>query len=216
MRTSILKPASERQGILKNQPVVKLIPLCHKWTQRGDGLEMRSAISITALLLHYLHLYKFSTCFGNNYLLSSAHGASSASALCRYLHWRHHLRLFQQFRMKIKSMRSALNILWYMRPCTLLQSSQFNHIYYFFITIFLLFRKVQLFGEQIAIHTLKLPYLPRMFCSRLYLLVTLNCVFCAVQAYSSQVLSSWLLWLASSLPLRLGSARRQPTNKSLA
>jgi hypothetical protein len=26
---------------------------------RGDGLEMRSAISITALSLHYLHLYKF-------------------------------------------------------------------------------------------------------------------------------------------------------------
>ena len=96
---------------------------------RGDGLEMRSVISTTALSLHYLHLYKFLRYLGGcNYLLSSVREAISASSLVRYLHRRHHLRLFQQFRQKITSTRTLLNFLWYIRPCTLLQSSHFNHI----------------------------------------------------------------------------------------
>ena len=93
---------------------------------------MRSAISITALSLHYLHLYKFSRYFGgHNHLSGSARCATSASSLCRYLHQRYHLRLFQQFRQKITSLRTLLNFLrvfWYIRPCKPLQSSQFNHI----------------------------------------------------------------------------------------
>jgi len=94
-----------------------------------DGLGMRSVISTTALSLHYLHLYKFSRCFGRyDYLSGSAREANSAWLLCRYLHRRHHLRLFPQFRQKITATRSLLNILWYMRPCKLLQSSRFNHI----------------------------------------------------------------------------------------
>jgi len=109
---------------------------CRKWMLRGDGLEICSAISIAALSLHYLHLYKFWRYLeGYNYLLSSALEAISASSLCRYLHRRHHLRLFQRFRLVITSKRTLLNILWYMRPCTSLSSSQFNHIYYFSTTI---------------------------------------------------------------------------------
>ena len=47
---------------------------------RGDGLEMRSVISTTALSLHYLHLYKFLRYLGGcNYLLSSVREAISAS-----------------------------------------------------------------------------------------------------------------------------------------
>jgi hypothetical protein len=96
---------------------------------RGDGLEMRSVISITALSLHYLHLYTFSRYFrGYNYLSSSAREADSTPSLCRYLHQRHHLRLFQRFRQKITSTSTLLNFLWYIRPCTPLQSPQFNHI----------------------------------------------------------------------------------------
>ena len=90
---------------------------------------MRSAINTTASSLHYLHLYMFWRCFGGyDYLSGSAREANSASSLCRYLHRRHHLQLFQQFRQKITSTRTLLNFLWYIRPCTLLQSSHFNHI----------------------------------------------------------------------------------------
>ena len=96
---------------------------------RGDGLEMRSVISITALFIYYLHSYNFLRCFGwYNHLSGSAREAISASSLVQYLHQRHHLRLFQQFRQKITSTRTLLNFLWYIRPCTPLQSSQFNHI----------------------------------------------------------------------------------------
>ena len=55
----------------------------------------------------------------------------SRDRLVQYLHRRHHLRLFQQFRQKITSTRTLLNFLWYIRPCTPLSSSQLNHIYYF-------------------------------------------------------------------------------------
>ena len=97
---------------------------------------MRSAISTTALLLHQLHSNQFSRCFGGyNYLSGSARCATSASSLHRYLHQRHHLRLFQQFRQKITSMRTLINSRQNMRSCTPLQSSQFNHIYYFSTTI---------------------------------------------------------------------------------
>ena len=103
---------------------------------RRDGLEMRSAISITDLSLHYLHLYKFLRYLGGcNYLLSSALEANSASSLCRYLHQRHHLRLFQRFRQKITSTRTLPKFLWYIRPCTPYSSPQFNHIYYFLTLI---------------------------------------------------------------------------------
>ena len=103
---------------------------------RGDGLEMRSVISTTALSLHYLHLYKFLRYLGRcNYLLSSVREAISASSLVRYLHRRHHLRLFQQFRPKITSTRTLINFLWYIRPCMSLSPPQFNHIYYFLTTI---------------------------------------------------------------------------------
>ena len=94
-----------------------------------DGLEMRSVISTTALSIHYLHLYKFWRCFGGyDYLSGSAREANSAWLLCRYLHRRHHPRLFQQFHQRITSTTTLLNFLWYMRTCKLLQSSQFNHI----------------------------------------------------------------------------------------
>lgn len=64
-------------------------------------------------------------------------------------------------------------------------------------------------------HSLMLPYLPHIFCSRFYFLVTLNCVFCTVHAYSRKVLSFWLPWLASLPPLhRFEIVRRQATNKS--
>ena len=90
---------------------------------------MRSAISITALSLHYLHSYKFSRCFGGyDYLSGSAREADLTPSLCRYLHQRHHLRLFQRFRQKITSTSTLLNFLWYIRPCKPLQSPQFNHI----------------------------------------------------------------------------------------
>jgi len=114
---------------MKNQPVLELMPLCSKWTPRGDGLEMRSAISITALSLHYLHLYMFWRYFGGyNYLSGSAHCATSHLDISISLHQWHHLRLFQQFRQKITSTKTLLNFLWYIRPFTPLQSSQFNHI----------------------------------------------------------------------------------------
>ena len=125
---------------LKNQPVSELLPLCRKWTPRGYGLEMRSVISTTALSLHYLHSYKFSRCFGGyDYLSGSAREADLTPSLCRYLHQRHHLRLFQRFRQKITSTSTLLNFLWYIRPCKPLQSPQFNHIqslfdYNFFIS----------------------------------------------------------------------------------
>ena len=121
---------------LKNQPVSKLLPLCRKWMSWRDGLEMRSAISITALPLHYLHLYKFWKYFIEfNHLSDSALEAISASSLCQYLHRRHHLRLFRQFRPKITSTRTLLNFLWYIRPCMSLSSPRLNHIYYFLTTI---------------------------------------------------------------------------------
>ena len=75
-----------------------------------------------------------------------------ASSLVRYLHRRHHLRLFQQFRQKITSTRTLLNFLWYIRPCTPLQSSQFNHIQSLFdYDFFFSFEKCIsfLFGDQI-------------------------------------------------------------------
>ena len=158
---------------------------------RGDGLEMRSAISTTALLLYYLHSYNFLRCFGwYNHLSGYAREAISASSLVQYLHQRHHLRLFQQFRQKITSTRTLLNFLWYIRPCTPLQSSQFNHIQSLFDSDFFFSFEKCIFSVTKLRHSLMLPYLPHMFYSRFYFLVTLNCVFCAVHAYSLQVLSS--------------------------
>ena len=121
------------------------------------------------------------------------------------------------YRQRITSKRTLLNFLWYILPYLPLQSSQFNRIQSFFLLWFLLFfRKVHLFGDQISTHSLMLPYLPHMFCSRFYFLVTLNCVFCTVHAYSRQVLSFWLLWLESLPPLqRFEFVRRQPTNQSI-
>ena len=152
---------------------------------------MRSVISITALSLHYLHLYKFWRYLGEyNYLSGSAHCTTSASSLCQYLHKRHHLRLFQRFRQKITSTRTLLNFLWYIRPCTPLQSSQFNHIQSLFDSDFFFSFEKCIFSVTKLRHSLMLPYLPHMFYSRFYFLVTLKCVFCAVHAYSLQVLSS--------------------------
>ena len=76
-----------------------------------------------------------------------------------------------------------------------MENHLFNHLNSITFTTFrlqflLLFRKVQLFGDQIATHSLKLSCLPHMFYSRFYFLVTLNGVFRAVHAYSRQVFSS--------------------------
>ena len=134
----------------------KCTAICSKWMSWRDGLEMRSAISITALSLHYLHLYEFSRCFGGyDYLSGSACEANSASSLRWYLHRRHHPRLFQQFRQRITSTTTLLNFLWYMRPCKLLSSSQFNNIQSLFDSdFFFSFEKCTcksaLFGGQIT------------------------------------------------------------------
>jgi len=112
--------------------VVGLKPLCRKWMSRGDGVEIDSAISSTALSSRYLQSCKIWRYFIQfNYHSGSACEAISASPLVWYLHRRHHLRLFQKFRQKITSTRTLLNFLWYIRPCTPLSSSQLNHIYYF-------------------------------------------------------------------------------------
>jgi len=85
----------------------------------------------------------------------------------------------------------------------------------FWLQFLLLFQKVHLFRDQIATHSLKLPYLPHTFCSRFYFLITLVYVFCVLYAYSCPVLSSYLLWFASLPPLqRFEIVRRLPTNKS--
>ena len=181
-----------------------------------DGLEMRSAINTTASSLHYLHLYKFWRCFGGyDYLSGSAREANSASSLCRYLHRRHHLQLFQQFRQKITSTRTLLNFLWYVRPRMSLSSPPFNHIYYFLTLISSFLSKSASFWWANYTHSLKLPYLPHIFYSRFYFLVTLVYVFCVLHAYSCPVLSSYMLWFAS-LPSchRFEIVRRQHTNKS--
>jgi len=75
--------------------VVGSKPLCRKCMSRGDGVEIHSAISSTALSLHYLHSCKIRRYFIQfNYHPGSAREAISASSLVRYLHRRHHLRLF--------------------------------------------------------------------------------------------------------------------------
>ena len=134
-RVTIFARFTNTQKVPKPE-VVGSKPLCRKWMSRGDGVEIDSAISSTALSLHNLHSCKIWRYFIQfNHHSGSACEAISASTLVRYLHRRHHL---------------------------------------------------------------KLPYLPRMFCSRFYFLVTLICVLCALQAYSSQVLSSEVLSRRSS------------------
>jgi hypothetical protein len=81
---------------------------------------------------------------------------------------------------------------------TFVLANLFNHpisiTFNQFLTLISSFlRKVHLFSDQMATHSLMLSYLPQMFYSRFYFLVTLICVLCALQAYSSQVLSSELL-----------------------
>ena len=147
-----------------------------------NGLEMRSAINTTALSLHYLHLYMFWRCFGGyDYLSGSAREANSAWLLCRYLHRRHHLQLFQQFRQKITSTRTLLKFLWYMRPCMSLSSPQFNHIHYFWTQFLLLFRKVHLFGKQIthivsSFHTFHICFAPAFTSSSLWCTCSTFCM----------------------------------------
>ena len=91
-----------------------------------------------------------------------------------------------------------------------------SHSITFWLWFLLLFQKVHLFGDQIATHSLMLPYLPHMFYSRFYFLVTLNCVVRAVHACSCQVFTSWLIWLASSTRLqRFEIVRHRRTNYSI-
>ena len=62
-----------------------------------------------------------------------------AVALHRPLLWRRFLPLFQRFYRQLRLNhihRTVLNFLWYMRPCTPIQSSQFNHIQSLFDTDF--------------------------------------------------------------------------------
>ena len=90
---------------------------------------------------------------------------------------------------------------------TFVLANLFNHpisiTFNQFLTLISSFlRKVHLFGDQMATHSLMLSYLPQMFYSRFYFLVTLNCVVRAVHACSCQVFTSWLIWLASSARLQ--------------
>ena len=134
-KATIFARFTNTQKVPKSE-VVSLKPLCRKWMSRGDGIEIDSVISSTALSLHYLHSCKIWRYFIQiNYHSGSAREAISASSLVRYLHRRHHLRLFQQFRPKITSTRTLINFLWYIRPCMSLSPPQFNHIYYFLTTI---------------------------------------------------------------------------------
>jgi len=78
---------------------------------------------------------------------------------------------------------------------TFVLANLFNHpisiTFNQFLTLISSFlRKVHLFGDQMATHSLMLPYLPHMFYSRFYFLVTLNCVVRAVHACSCQVFTS--------------------------
>ena len=59
----------------------EVVPLCNKWMSRGDGLEIDSAISSTALSLQYLHFCKFWRYFIQfNYHSGSARAAISTSS----------------------------------------------------------------------------------------------------------------------------------------
>ena len=59
----------------------EVVPLCNKWMSRGDGLEIDSAISSTALSLHYLHFCKIWRYFIQfNYHSGSVHEAISTSS----------------------------------------------------------------------------------------------------------------------------------------
>ena len=142
-----------------------------------------------------------------------------AMVLHRPLLWRRFLPLFQRFyrQLRLNHIHENSSKLPVVHASLLASSiiSVQSHSITFLLWFLLFFRKVHLFGDQIATHSLMLPYLPRMFYSRFYFLVTLNCVFCAVHAYSLQVLSSWLIWLTSSPPRhRFEIVRRQHTNKS--
>jgi len=104
---------------------------------------------------------------------------------------------------------------------TFVLANLFNHpisiTFNQFLTLISSFlRKVHLFGDQMATHSLMLSYLPQMFYSRFYFLVTLNCVVRAVHACSCQVFTSWLIWLASSTRLqRFEIVRHRRTNYSI-
>ena len=192
------------------------MPLCRKWMPRGDGLEMRSAISTTVSSSHYLHLYKFWRYLGEyNYLWVPRavpprlhHSvdiciddiiSGCSSNFSRKSHQR---ELFET------SYGIFVLVNLFNHPISI----TFNQ----FLTLISSFlRKVHLFGDQMATHSLMLPYLPHMFYSRFYFLVTLNCVVRAVHACSCQVFTSWLIWLASSTRLqRFEIVRHRRTNYS--
>ena len=140
-------------------------------------------------------------------------------ALHRPLLWRRFLPLFERFYRQLRlnhihENSSELFVVYASLHASSIISVQSLSIT-FLLWFLLLFRKVHLFGDQIATHSLMLPYLPRMFHSRFYFLVTLVYVFCVLHAYSCPVLSSYMLWFAS-LPSchRFEIVRRQHTNKS--
>ena len=166
------------------------MPLCSKWMPRGDGLEMRSVISTAALSLHYLHLYKFSRCFGGyDYLSGSAREAilialsistsTTSTPAVPAISSENHIHDNSS---KIPMVHA------YLQTSSIISIQ--SHSITFWLWFLLLFRKAHLFGDQIATHRLKLLYLPRMFYSRFYFCVTLVYVFCVLHAYSRHVLYS--------------------------
>ena len=88
---------------------------------RGDVWEIHSAISSTALSLHYLHFCKFWRYFIQfNYHSGSAREAISTSSPNAF----HHLRLLRNLRRKLPSKQGRLNFLCCIRPYTSLLTSR--------------------------------------------------------------------------------------------
>ena len=147
---------------------------------RGDGLEMRLWLALQ-LCHYYLHLYTFLRYLGDNYLRVPREAASTPPLFDIYID--DIISGCFSNSQKITSTRTLLNF-YYIRPCTSSIISFQSHSITFWLDFFFL-RKVHLFGDQLR-HIVSCFHIFYMFYSRFYFLVTLNCLFRAVHAYSAK------------------------------
>ena len=171
---------------------------------RGNGLEIDSAISSTALSFHYLHFCKFWWYFIQfNYHSGSVSAAISASSPNAF----HHLRLFRNRRRKLPSKQGRLNFLSCTRPYTsLLTSRLIRFSWLFYQDSISLVRGTPFLRWNERPHP-KLPNLPNVSCLvfvRFRCLATFLCLLLDLQASFHRIFSP--LNIRISPPLQLQKA----------
>ena len=171
---------------------------------RGDGLEIDSAISSTALSLHYLHFCEFWRYFIQfNYHSGSAREAISTSSPNAF----HHLRLTRNLRRKLPSKQGRLNFLCCIRPYTSLLTSRLIRFSWLCYQDSISLVRGTPFSRWNERPHPKLPNLPNVSCLvfvRFRCLATFLCLLLDLQASFHRIFSP--LNIRISPPLQLQKA----------